>query len=274
MKWIKRLLLYPLAVFILLVTVFFLFNKDFYFTLKGFFGSELQWYGYNEEGSAVIEKCIAKMDKINASTYHAFSVQNTKNGNYDEAIRYLNKAVDLDPINGDGYFGWSLLYYYRDYEKALFHLERLDSSTQFVDYVGDDNILYAKGLCWKQLGYYDKALSLFEQSIEHERKEHSESWITHQMYFQTGRALHNLDRLEEAIDYYNQAIENWDGSSESYYYKGLAELELGIDSGCDNLKVALHKVEKGIKSSDFYVRLFDEIYPDQVNETIAKKCPE
>jgi len=271
-KWLKRLILYPILLFSFIVAVFLFFNKNLFYTLKGFYGSQIQWFGYDVKGSEIVEESLSKISNPSAELYHNYSVQNTKNGNYDEAIKYLNKAAEIDPKNVDGYFGWCLLYYYRDYEKALFHLNRLDTATTFVDYVGDDNILYAKGLCFKGLENYTKALELFKEAIEYEIMEHGESWINHQMLFQTGRVLHLMKKPKEAIEYYDKALLNWDGSSESLYYKGLAELELGKESGCSNLKEALYKVRQGIKSTDSYVKLFDEVYTTQIEETIKFKC--
>lgn len=272
MKWIRRLVLYPLLLVIIGIVVFLSSNKDLYYTLKGYYGSQLQWFGCEEKGNRIIENSLLKLKSVDAETYHGYSVQNTKNGNYDEAIAYLNNAANLDPANVDGYLGWVLLYYYRDYDKALFHLERLDSSTNYVDYVGTDNIMYAIGLCYKQKGNYSKALEHFKRAIDHEIKEYGEEWVNHQMFYQTGRTLHRLNQPLEAISYYNDAINNWDGSSESIYYKGLAEIELGIGSGCENLEKALLKVRKGIKSSDSYTRLFDEVYIGQIEEMIKLKC--
>lgn len=272
MKWIKRLVVYPLLVMMIGIVIFLLFNKDLYNILTGYYGAQLQWFGYEEKGNRIIDKSIKNIKNVEAEIYHGYSVQNTKNGNYDEAIKYLNKAADLDSINVDGYFGWALLYYYRDYDKALFHLERLDNATNYVDYVGDDNIMYAIGLCHKQKGNYSLALEQFKKAIEYESEEYGEKWVNHKLYFQTGRTLHKLNRLLEAISYYNEAINRWDGSSESIYYKGLAEIELGIGTGCDNLEKALVKVQKYIKDSDVYIRLFDEIYIGQVEEMIKLKC--
>ena len=272
MKWVRRILLYPVVVLVILIAGYLFFNKNAYYFLKGLYGTQLQWFGYEEKGNRIIENSIKDLTHVDAELYHAYSVGNTKNGNYDEAIRYLNKAAELDPRNVDEYLGWCLLYYYRDYDKALFHLHRLDSLTNSVVYVGDDNSLYAKALCYKGKGDYKRALELLLESIDYEVRVHNEKWITHQMLFQTGRVLHLLDRPSEAIPYYNQAIANWDGSSESFYYKGLAEIELGLDSGCENMEQALLKLKKGIKSSDAYIRLFDEIYIGQVEEMIKLMC--
>lgn len=256
----------------MLITGYFVYNRSLFHELRGIYGSQLQWFGYEERGNKIIETSLNNVVDLDAQLYHTYSVQNTKNGNYDEAIRFMNTAAELDSSSADGYFGWILLFYYRDYEKALFHLNRLDHSTAFVDHVSDMNILYAKGLCYKQLGKYEQALDLFKQSLDYERKEVGEDWINHQMYFQTGRTLHLLERHSEAIEYYVLAINSWNGSSESIYYKGLAEIEMGLDTGCKNLKLALEKVRRGRKSSDMYVRQFDEIYVGQVEEMIALRC--
>lgn len=272
MKWIRRLIMYPLVAIITLIAVLLFFNPAIYYHIEGMIGLKLLWYGYEEKANELIEKSISNSDGVSAELFRIYSIDNTKSGNYEESTKYLNKAADLDSANVDGYFGWCLLYYYRDYDKALFHLERLDNSTSFIDYIGDDNILYAKGLCYKQKGNYPKALELFQLAIEHESKDNGANSVPYQIYFQTGRTLDLLNRPSEAIEFYNLAIEDWEGSSESIYYKGLAEIELGIATGCQNLEIALEKVSKGIKSSDTYVRLFDEIYVDQVEEMIRSKC--
>ncbi|MCD8433625.1 tetratricopeptide repeat protein [Tenacibaculum finnmarkense genomovar ulcerans] len=218
----------------------------------------------------MIEKSIKNLKNFSASEYHLVSIQNTKNGNYNKAIKYLDKASELEPKKIDGYYGWLLLYYYRDFEKSLFHLNRYDSFTpNFDDYVGDDNILYAKALCYKELGQYSKALELFDKAIESELKEHNENWISHQIYFQKARTLHLLRQQKKAIEYYDKTIKLWNKSSESFYYKGLAQIEIN-DSivGRENLNIALDLVTKGYKTTDSYVALFDEVYQIEIEKTI------
>ncbi|MBE7630348.1 hypothetical protein [Tenacibaculum piscium] len=73
----------------------------------------------------------------------------------------------------------------------------------------------------------------------------------------------------KAIEYYNKTIKLWNKSSESFYYKGLAQIEIN-DSlvGCKNLDIALDLVTKGYKTSDGYVALFDEVYQMEIEKTI------
>ena len=160
-KWIKRIVIGLLTTIAILILLFVIIKPKPYYIINYAIGSQMQWFGYDKEGNEMIEKSIKKLRNFRASEYHLVSIQNTKNGNYNKAIEYLDKASELEPKEVDGYYGWLLLYYYRDYEKALFHLNRYDLFTpNFDDYVGDDNILYAKALCYKELGQYSKALEL------------------------------------------------------------------------------------------------------------------
>ncbi|MBE7685634.1 tetratricopeptide repeat protein [Tenacibaculum piscium] len=269
-KWIKRIILGFLSTITILILLLVVIKPKPYYIINCIIGNQIQWFGYDLEGKEMIDKSIKKIKNFSASGYHIYSIQNTKNGNYNKAIEYLDKASDLEPKEVDGYYGWLLLYYYRDYEKALFYLNRYDSFTpDFDDSVGDDNILYAKALCYKELGQYSKALELFDNAIKSELKEHGENWISHQVYFQKARTLHLLGQQKKAIEYYNKTIKLWNKSSESFYYKGLAQIEIN-DSlvGRKNLDIALDLVTKGYKTSDGYVALFDEVYQMEIEKTI------
>ncbi len=269
-KWVKRIILGFLSAIVVLILLFVIIKPKPYYIINYAIGSQIQWFGYHKKGNEMIEKSIKNLKNFSASEYHLVSIQNTKNGNYNKAIKYLDKASELEPKEIDGYYGWLLLYYYRDFEKSLFHLNRYDSFTpNFDDYVGDDNILYAKALCYKELGQYSKALELFDKAIESELKEHNENWISHQIYFQKARTLHLLRQQKKAIEYYDKTIKLWNKSSESFYYKGLAQIEIN-DSivGRENLNIALDLVTKGYKTTDSYVALFDEVYQIEIEKTI------
>lgn len=269
-KWIKRIFYTFFSIIFIAVILFIIIKPRPYYVMNYLIGSQLQWFGYDERGNEMIIKSIKNIDDFRTIEYHSVSVQNTKNGNYDKAIEYLNRASELEPKEVDGYYGWLLLYYYRDYEKALFHLNRYDAFTpDFDDYVGDDNILYAKALCYKETGQYHKALELFNKAISSELKGHDESWISHQLYFQKARTFHLLGEQKNAIEFYDNTIRLWEKSSEAYYYKGLAQIELNDSiSGSKNLNIALELVKNGFKTSDSYVALFDEVYQQEIEKSI------
>lgn len=112
-------------------------------------GSMDIYYGNNERGNEIIKYAMTKADSLSDGDYHAISVQNTKNGNYDIAINALEKGMDINPRELGGYYGWILLYYYRDYERALKVLNEYDAFTpNFSDAPSGEDIHYLKGLAY------------------------------------------------------------------------------------------------------------------------------
>ncbi len=164
---------------------------------------------------------------------------------------------------------------HRDYQRALSELMKYNALTpNFTDYVGDDNILYAIGLCYKGLGDYKNALHFFDSAIEDEISTHSESWVSHHMYFQKARTLHLMGFYDQAIEFYNKTLDSWDGASEAIFYKGIAyKAKGGIDQACKEFNVSSEMIKKGMKSSDPYVALFDEVFLSQISDTIKHYCP-
>lgn len=274
-KWIKRMTLFFIGLIIVLFLALRFLMPGLYFTMKLGIGSDIQRYGYADLGNRMIKNSLDKVPP-KASVHRIFSIQLTKIGNFDESYQLLSRASELGPKEVDGYFGWIMLYYYRDYEKALELLSKYDNYTpELVDYVGDDNILYAKGLCHKQLNNLEQALSHFDQTIEYElkRRKGDIQWIPLQYFFQRGRTHHLLSNYEAAIEDYNTALKIWEDCSESLYYKAQALYELGDSTtACQTLDTSLKAIKKGLKSQDTYVELFDEIYEQQITQAINNKC--
>jgi tetratricopeptide (TPR) repeat protein len=275
MKWFKRILLGILIFPIITVIVICIIYRPLYHGLRYTCGVQLLWFGHEEQGNRMIDASLKSMKK-NATDemWRVASIQNTKNGNYDEAIQYLDEAVKLNPKEVSGYYGWVLLHYYRDYKKALPLLHNYNSYTpSFVDYVGDDNIYYAIGICHKQLGNLDSALIYLNKALDDELSQHDESWINHRIFFHKARVHHLRNELDSAIIYYDKTLSVWDSASESYFFKGLLFNEIDqLDSSCLYFNKAYDLVRKGYKTEEGYVLEFDEIFKEQVLDTINFYC--
>lgn len=237
-------------------------------------GHQNVYYGKNDRGNALIEYALSKRDTITAEDYHEWSVQNTKNGNYAIAIDKLEKVMQLDPEEGSAYYGWVLLYYYRDYEKALTILEQHDSYTpNFSDAPMGVDVHYLKGLCQMQLQNYQKAVDEFNTYINKLAAADQEDYVDVYTFVQKGRCLTKLGQFEEALKSYEKAIKYYEKCTEAYYFMGLTLLKMGEnDSACMNFNNALDLINNGYKSSDNYVEYFHEIYPQQIEESIAEHC--
>lgn len=237
-------------------------------------GYQLIYYGKNDKGNALIEYALSKRDTITDEDYHGWSVQNTKNGNYAIAIDKLEKTIQLNPKEGSAYYGWVLLYYYRDYEKALKILEQHDAYTpNFSDAPMGEDIHYLKGLCQMQMQDYKKAIEEFNIYINNLATTHGEDFVDVYTFVQKGRCLTQLRKFDEAILAYKKAIKYYKNCTEAYYFMGVTQLKMNKkDSACDNFNIALNLIKKGYKSADTYVEYFHEIYPQQIENNIIESC--
>jgi len=237
-------------------------------------GRQGNYYGNFDKGNALIAYAFSKRDSIVAHDFQSWSVLNSKNGNYAIAIEKLEKAVEMDFREEADYYGWLLLYYYRDYEKALPILEQYDALTpNFSDAPMGEDIHYLKGLCQMQMNHYENAIAEFDTYINNLAATHGEDFVDVYTFVQKGRCLSKLGRHEEAIPSYKKAINYYKNCSEAYYFMGLTQLEMDEkEKACENFNIALDLINKGYKSSDNYVEYFHEIYPQQIELSMAASC--
>jgi len=237
-------------------------------------GFQHLYFGMNDKGNAIIEHLLIKSDTFSGKDYREWSVQNTKNGNYGIAIDKLEKAMQISPQNVSGYYGWVLLYYYRDYEKALITLEQHDAYTpNFSDAPVGEDIHYLKGLCHMQLENYQKAIDEFNIYIHNLAITQGEDFVDVYTFVQKGRCLTLLGNYKEAIQAYQKAIKYYEDCSEAYYFMGLTQIKMNDKvNACHNFNISLKMINKGYKSSDNYVEYFHEIYPQQIEQSINQYC--
>lgn len=231
-------------------------------------GTYISYHGNDQCSNAMMKLCLAAHDSITASNWHVYSVQNTKNGNYAESIPALEKAVILDPKDIEGYYGWVLLYYYRDYERSLKHLEHYDQLSPGVEAPVGENIHFLKGLCHYQMGNFQKAIEEFELNEAFEVKRFGRKNSNGYIYFYIARCYDQLGKIKPAEAYYKQAARYTLFPTEAYYYLGmLHKYKKGNAAMATKyLKDAHDLLLKGYKQQDIYVELFDEIYMTQVTE--------
>ena len=205
------------------------FLEEKHFTKKQILemGTYISYHGDDKCGNELMNLCIAKNDSITAGDWHAYSVQNTKHGNYAEAIQALEKSLAINAKEMEGYYGWVLLYYYRDYEKSLKHLNHYDELTpQDVDAPVGENIHFLKGLCYYQLGQYQNAIKEFELNEKFEINHFGQKNCNTYIYFYIARNYEKLNDLKKAENYYKKAIKQSQFPIEANFYLGLLYRQL------------------------------------------------
>lgn len=233
-------------------------------------GTYISYHGNDKCANELMNLCIAKNDSITAGDWHTYSVQNTKHGNYAEAIQALEKGLAINAKEIEGYYGWLLLYYYRDYEKALKHLNHYDNLTpQDVDAPVGENIHFLKGLCYYQMDQYQSAIKEFELNEKFEVSHFGQKNCNTYIYFYIARCYEKNGDLKQAETYYKKAIKQSRFPVEADYYLGLLYIKTNkSDAGKKLLQSALAHIKQGYKQQDIYIELFDEVYPVQIEESL------
>lgn len=272
-KWKKRLIYITVSLVVVILILGVFFNQLIYGIIFQI-GYSNVYYGNNERGNGIMNYAISKKENSDGQIYHALSVQNTKNGNYNIAISALEKAYRMNPEEAGAYYGWVLLYYYHDYQKALSILNEYDNYTpNFSDAPMGECIHYLKGLANMQLENYNSAIDEFNISIENTSRQNGENWVNYVVFLNKGRCLLRLKKQDEAIVNFEKALNNHQKCPEAYYFIGISQLELQENSkACENFRIALKLIKEGYKSSNLYVELFHEIYEQQVEKSILNNC--
>ena len=223
------------------------------------------YMGNNERGNRVMQYGLSKIEEADFEVLHEISVQNTKNGNYALAYKYLTQAAELDP-EVYGYSGWVMLYYYRDYKRALKYLTIYDSLTpNFSDFPMGESLFYLKGLAYMQLEKYDEAVIEFDKYIDEITVKNGIDWVECSTFYYKGISLLKIGKNKEALKSFDQAIEN-----NKYYPEALFQKSLLLKKN-ERLRVlqqAKILFKEGYARQDTYIEFFDSIYLQDVERAI------
>ena len=189
----------------------------------------------------------------------------TKSGDYHIAFPLLEQSAKINPEDALYYYSWLLLYYYRDYERALYRLNQYDNLTpKHHDYAWGENVNYLKGLSLKQLGRFDEAIKEFSKAILDEG-----DMVDSYAYIYRGISYSKIDSLNQAISDFDKAIELYDKCTAAYFWKAEVLRNQNLDMAIENYTVALDLLEKGYYRSDIYVELFDIPTLQQVKDILS-----
>jgi len=191
-----------------------------------------------------------------AYDYVEMGVNETENGNYDKAIKYFEKAIQLNPNYATAYYDLALAYgnedqfhrYYKlpgqtftqagypemqeKYEKAVEYLELLEK--RFPEYkaiaeqaLGDVNFLYYCGYTNREKYVLPHYLYALNHTDEVEKLLGKEGVSA--LYTNLARTYLAMAEVEEAEKYYEKAIEIYPdpGIDSAYEHLAWVELELG-----------------------------------------------
>ncbi len=169
-----------------------------------------------------------KAKNIKAKLYRIKGVKNYSKGNYDEAIKYYDKAIASDSNYAKAYFYKALVY--NKQKKDTEFINILDESIKVAKEQDDTETLekankvgknhyYNKGVKAKKATNYKQALESFKKSVEYQEYE--------QGYYLLGLVNNELKQYDKAIEALNKGLELTSGEgsdivSKFHFEKGRA----------------------------------------------------
>jgi tetratricopeptide (TPR) repeat protein len=223
------------------------------------------------ENMELIETSL-ELDPNNSAAWRELSVPYLKRGLAHEWKPLFDKAVEVDPIQWQGWRGYLELYFYRDYESAIKDFNATDSLTpNFTDYPQGMSVDYLRGLAYLQLSEHEKALHYFTTYIEEVTKKNGEEWVDVNVFIYRAINHHRMKNNLDAIKDLETCLKYYPQSSDAYYHLAVNYFELGKkENALKHITKAKELFGKGYFMQVSYVETFEQIYLSDIEETEKK----
>lgn len=182
--------------------------------------------------------------------YHRKGIINLRLDNYQGALEDFNDAIRLSPYSGRFFYSRAIAnYYLHNYKEAV--EDFTNSITKMFNKPAE--AFYGRALAKLELGDYRGVTKDIDEYINNESflylsysdntfprkdKEKNKDAFTN-AYYLSGYANDKLDRLDHAIDDYNNCIEYNPNFAKCYLSRGKNKIKLNrINSGCTDLSKA------------------------------------
>ena len=170
---------------------------------------------YDDEGN--YDKAIEYYQKTielkpdNTEVYNNMGIAYNHKGSYDKAIEYYEKAIELNPDLSEAFNNMGNAYSDKgNYDKAI------ECYQKVIELNPDDvDAYYNMGNAYFKKGNYNKAIECYKESIELNPDDVD-------AYSNMGFTYKNKGNYDKAIEYYQKAIELKPDKDEAYNNMGIA----------------------------------------------------
>lgn len=163
-----------------------------------------------------------ELDSTHAESWRELSIPFLKRGIPYEWKKYIDKAVEFDPVVWQGYRGYNYLWFYRDYKNAIADFNATDSLTpNFTDAPQGHSVDYWRGIAYLGLKDYKNCIAYFDKHIQKEIDETGEDWVEHEAFLYRGIAHYEAGNYEEAMKNLNTLLKYNSDFADAKYYKVL-----------------------------------------------------
>ena len=223
------------------------------------------YYAGSRQSQYYISK-VLDADPTYARAWMRKALPHLQKGEFAKGFKYLDKAVELKPLEYLGYRGCAKLYYLHDGDGAIKDLMQLDTMTpNFTDAPWGKDIYYHLGIAHKVNNDLNKALSYFNFSIGNTTRERGEDWVDVKVFLYRGIVKLELGDWNGAISDFDKGIFYFDKFTEAYFYKGMALLKSGNDiPACKYFEKAKKHFEEGYTYSNQMHGMEEEVLEEDI----------
>lgn len=212
-----------------------------------------------------------KMDSTDADLWREFGTSRVKRGILDEMYYFYGEAVKRKPEKWAGFRGYLYLYFYRDYYRAIADFDYGDELRGEVDFSQGQSHDYMRGLCHYGLKDYPTALASLNKYIDKVVSEEGEEWVDVYAYLYKGLTLIKLERLDEAVVEFDNALKYYKNLSDCFYHKARIYVARGqFDLALEQLRKAEQYHKEGYYHQRPYVEVQEQVYIQDIQKLIRE----
>lgn len=156
---------------------------------------------------------ILKLAPNNANVLNLFGLLKYQNKQFEEAISYIKKAVEINP---SAYFYDNLGSVYRDSEKLKDAIEAYKKALELTP--NDFEILFNLAFTYKKDNQTDKAIETYQKAL-------SINPDSADIYFNLGNLYEEKNESQTALSYYEKAIKYKPDDKEINYFLAILYLK-------------------------------------------------
>ena len=223
-------------------------------------------YGKNYQGSSrslnALKK-VTELDSTNSEAYRELSIPYLKRGMPHLWKTHMDKSIELNAQEWQGYRGYNYLWFYRDYKNAIADFNALDTITpNFIDAPQGHSVDYWRGIAYLGLKDYKNSIRYFDKYIEKETKDTGEDWVEVTAFLYEGIAHYENKNDPLALLSFDKLLKYTNNNyADGNYYKALILEKQGNTAEALNLvNLAITNYKEGYYNYRAYVEALRQIY--------------
>ncbi|GAB4015175.1 tetratricopeptide repeat protein [Spirosoma koreense] len=215
-----------------------------------------------------------RLDTLAASAqnYRQLAFHYFWQNDYEAAASWLEKTAAQFPKE-HGMVGEFYLARLHDYPRALRHLDAYDALTpRFDDIISHNPVSYMRGLAYRGLGKYAKAIEQFSIGIDSLSSKHGSEWVNYRHFVSRAVSYLATQQPQKALADLDKAAQNFGRSALVQYHRGRALRQL---NRFDEARMAFDdasfffKALRAERTGDYQEDDYNPIYEPEIDEALA-----